>query len=228
MRGRCDWRSYERYLVTSTSFFLKIFTSMLHTYISCLFSHLLKTLANQEWGRLLTNNNASMFSSSASANHFPCKYDLSNGKKKSRGAKYGKYGGCTIFLNPTKSISNWVSREVWLGALSWWNTYEPRHDKTNKVSVRPAKTPISLGIRPVWSESSLFAWRKLGSLVTHWAHSEDSDQNGRIPRLIWVFAGHTATLLVLSCRCSYNVFNIRSQFWSLFPYRIHQVMVNNL
>ena len=27
--------------------------------------------------------------------------------------------------------------------------YEPRHDKTNKMSVRPAKTQISLGIRPV-------------------------------------------------------------------------------
>ena len=34
---------------------------------------------------------------------------------------------------------------------------EPRHDKTNKISVRPAKTQISLGIRPVWSESSLCA-----------------------------------------------------------------------
>ena len=33
----------------------------------------------------------------------------------------------------------------------------PRHDKTNKMSVRPAKTQISLGIRPVWSESSLCA-----------------------------------------------------------------------
>ena len=32
---------------------------------------------------------------------------------------------------------------------------EPRHDKTNKVTVRPAKTQISLGIHPVWSESSL-------------------------------------------------------------------------
>ena len=27
--------------------------------------------------------------------------------------------------------------------------YEPQHDKTNKVTVRPAKTPISLGIRTV-------------------------------------------------------------------------------
>ena len=33
--------------------------------------------------------------------------------------------------------------------------HEPRHDKTNNVAVRPAKTQISLGIRPVWSETSL-------------------------------------------------------------------------
>ena len=83
-----------------------------------------------------------------------------------------------------------------------WGKCEPRHDKTNKVSVRPVKTQISLGIRPVWSESSLSAWRKHGSLATHWAHSEDSDQTGRMPRLILVFAGHTVTLLVLSCRGS--------------------------
>ena len=38
---------------------------------------------------------------------------------------------------------------------------EPPHDKTNNVVLRPAKTQISLGIRPVWSESSLSAWRKL-------------------------------------------------------------------
>ena len=66
------------------------------------------------------------------------------------------------------------------------------------MSVRPVKTQIILGIHPVWSESSLSAWRKLGSLATHWAHSEDFDQTGRMPRLIWVFAGRTATLLVLS------------------------------
>ena len=34
------------------------------------------------------------------------------------------------------------------------------------------------------------------------APSEDSDQTGRMPRLIWVFAGCTVTLLVLSCRGS--------------------------
>ena len=48
-----------------------------------------------------------------------------------------------------------------------WNgmiPFEPRHDKTNNVAVHPAKTQISLGIRPVWSVSSLSTWRKLGSL----------------------------------------------------------------
>ena len=33
--------------------------------------------------------------------------------------------------------------------------------KPTKWSVHPAKTQISLGIRPVWPESSLSAWRKL-------------------------------------------------------------------
>ena len=66
--------------------------------------------------------------------------------------------------------------------------------------VRPAKTPISLGIRPVWSESSLSPWRNNKSLAAHWAHSEDSDQTGHLPSLIRVFAGRTLViLLVLSC-----------------------------
>ena len=83
---------------------------------------------------------------------------------------------------------------------------EPWHDKTNKMSLHPAKTQIGLGIRPVWSESSLSAWKHLGPLTTRWAHSEDSDQTGQMPRLIWVFAGCLVTLLVLSCRGSNGVF----------------------
>ena len=62
--------------------------------------------------------------------------------------------------------------------------YEPRHDKTNKVSVRPAKTQVAEG------PSFLHV------------DSEDSDQTGRMPRLIWVFAGRKLILLVLSCRGS--------------------------
>ena len=45
--------------------------------------------------------------------------------------------------------------------------------KPTKWHVCPAKTQISLGIRPVWSESWLSLWRNLGTLATHWVHSKD-------------------------------------------------------
>ena len=59
-------------------------------------------------------------------------------------------------------------------------------------------------LRSAWAsvqsdQSSLSAWRKLGPWATHWAQSEDSDQTGRMPRLIGVFAGHIVILLFLSC-----------------------------
>ena len=58
--------------------------------------------------------------------------------------------------------------------------YEPLHDKTNKVTVHPAKTQISLGIRPVGSESLLCAqWVAKDSNFLH-VDSKDSDQTGRI------------------------------------------------
>ena len=83
---------------------------------------------------------------------------------------------------------------------------ELRHDKTSKMTMLPAKTQISLGIRPVWSESSLCArWVAKDPSFLH-ADSEDSDQTGRMPRLIWVFAGRTLILLVLSFRGSNDLF----------------------
>ena len=85
--------------------------------------------------------------------------------------------------------------------MNW--TFEP---KPNKWHVCPAKTQISLGIRPVWSESSLSPWRKLGSLCTHWVHSKDSDQTGRMPRLIWVFAGHTGHFVGFLMKCLIYVY----------------------
>ena len=64
-----------------------------------------------------------------------------------------------------------------------------------KWPLRPAKTQISLGIRPVWSETLLSAWRKLGSLATYSVQSRDSDKTGRMPRLIRVFAGRTGNFV---------------------------------
>ena len=68
---------------------------------------------------------------------------------------------------------------------------EPPHDKTNKMACVPTKTKISLSICPVWSASLLCAqWVAKDPSFLH-ADSEDSDQTGRMPRLIRVFAGRT-------------------------------------
>ena len=61
--------------------------------------------------------------------------------------------------------------------------------KPTKWHVCPSKTQISLGIRLVWSESSLSAWQSTEPLATHWVHSEGSDQTVLMPMLIWAFAG---------------------------------------
>ena len=100
-----------------------------------------------------------------------------------------------------------------LSSLSFFMT------KATKWHMRPAKTQISLGVHPVWSESSLSAWRNHGSLATHLVHSEDSDQTELMPRLIWVFAGRTGhfvcfimlLLIWYSHQCSVN------NLLSLFP-----------
>ena len=69
--------------------------------------------------------------------------------------------------------------------------------KSTKWPVHPAKTQISLGIHPVWSESSLCAqWVAQDPNFLH-ADSNDSDQPGRVPRLIRVFPGRTGHFVVL-------------------------------
>ena len=80
------------------------------------------------------------------------------------------------------------TKQIW--ATAWQN------QQNGMCAQRRLK--ISLSICSVWSESLLSAWSKLGSLAIHWAHCEDSDQTGRMPRLIWVFTGRTVMLLVLS------------------------------
>ena len=50
----------------------------------------------------------------------------------------------------------------------------------------------------------VFAVCLMGSLGPKLSSCGHSDQTGRMPRLIWVFAGRTLILLVLSCRGSYT------------------------
>ena len=81
--------------------------------------------------------------------------------------------------------------------------------KPTKWSVCPAKSQISLGIYPVWSESSLSSWRNLGSLATHWVHSEKT-----LIRLGWSestlsayhFVGFVMLLLIYQvAKCILNI-----------------------
>ena len=81
-------------------------------------------------------------------------------------------------------------RSAWAFAQSDQSLRFPHEENLAPIE-RTANTLIRLGGCPGWSESSLFAWRKRGFLTTHWAHSEDSVQTGRIPRLIRVFAVRT-------------------------------------
>ena len=135
---------------------------------------------------------------------------------------------CDFLLNSNRLW--WHVKPILI--LYWfqsWQSDELRHDKINKVTVCPAKTQFSLGICPVGSESSLSTRRKLGSLATHSAHREDSDQTGWIPRLIWVFAERTLILfgfvvlwlrlwlllLWICCCIGHSQIHCFSVFWRL-------------
>ena len=72
-------------------------------------------------------------------------------------------------------------------------------------------------LRSAWAsakfdQSSLYAqWVAKEPSFLH-ADSEDSDQTGWMPRLIWIFTGRAAILLVLSYRASCLI----SLYWRLF------------
>ena len=86
-------------------------------------------------------------------------------------------------------------------------TYQPPHDKTNgskgqinEFSKGENNTKMcnfdeydifTVVIRPVWTVSSLSAQWVAKDLSFLHADSEYSGQTGRMPRLIWVFAGGT-------------------------------------
>ena len=61
------------------------------------------------------------------------------------------------------------------------------------------------------------------------ADSKDSDQTGWMPRLIWVFAGSTATLLVLSCHGSFEISSLERIclfYFSKTVQCVSQILVN--
>ena len=98
---------------------------------------------------------------------------------------FTKYRCAFSWLEKDISWSNYIFLQSWhssnrlvkhrqseiglLGVLSITMT------KPTKWPVRLAKSQISMGIVPVWSESSLSTWRNLASVATHGVYSKDPD-----------------------------------------------------
>ena len=100
----------------------------------------------------------------------------------------------------SQAIKLWLSRAIW--ATSWQN-------QQNGMCAQRR-------LRSAWAsaqsdQSLLSAWRNIDSLATHWVHSEDSDQTGRMPRLIWVFVGST---------CHFVGFVMRRLIFCLITFRL--------
>ena len=100
-------------------------------------------------------------------------------------------------------LANWPQRYssfIWI-MTEWQNHRMP--EGQGKSSIAPtfskwgyndlcAQGRLSSAWASIQSDqSSLSAWRNVGSLATHWAHREGSDQTGWMPRQIWAFAGRT-------------------------------------
>ena len=60
---------------------------------------------------------------------------------------------------------------------------------------------------PSRSESSLYALSVAKDLMLVQAHNQDSDQTGRMPRLIWVFAGRKSHFAIVMLWLKYFKFN---------------------
>ena len=107
-----------------------------------------------------------------------------------------------------------------------------RTTKPAKWHVRPAKTQINLGIRPVWSESSLCAqWVVKGPVFLH-ADNEDFDQTVWMPRLIWIFAERTCLFagfvmrrfsLLPLCKDKYMHWKLMTGMFKPAPYSVYEI-----
>ena len=91
------------------------------------------------------------------------------------------------------------------------NIWAHNMTKPTKGHVRPAKTQFSLRS---WSESLLCAWWVAKEFTLLQDDKEDSDQTGRMPRLIWDFAERTS--FCWFCHASIHMFlgQIEISIWN--------------
>ena len=135
----------------------------------------------------------------------------------------------------TKQFKN-QKYKVFISYLTFFINTKPMMGKHNEsqnvhLSRLVTKPPMWLcaqrRLRSAWastqSDQSLLSaqWLAKGPSFLH-ADSENSDQTGRMPRLIWVFAGRTLSLLVLSWGGSFELFGLKKlgnkipTYWPIF------------
>ena len=82
--------------------------------------------------------------------------------------------------------------------------------KPTKWPLRPAKTQTSLGICPVWSESSLSAWRNIGCSATHWVHCKDWSDWGDAQADLSLCWAHRSFVGFVMRRLNYDYVRIKT------------------
>ena len=105
-----------------------------------------------------------------------------------------------MFLKEKAELSVWIKdiHPKFIKILT-----EPRHDKTNKMACAPSEVSGQPGHPPSLIRVFAVRTKKPWVLLPN-ERIAKTDQTGRMPRLIWVFAGRTLILLVLSCCSSTN------------------------
>ena len=104
-----------------------------------------------------------------------------------------------------------------------YSSYEPRHDKTNKISLCPAKTQISLGICPVWSESSVCTqWVAKDRSFFHQSLSDQSSLSARAILLVLSWGGSN---YIEGLEIAFS-FILQNEFHSIFSSIFHSAWQN--
>ena len=105
--------------------------------------------------------------------------------------------------------------------------------KSIKWPVRPAKTQISLDVRPVWgwSKSSVSAWRRIGSLATQRAHTKN--WSGWSESLCWAYSSfcwfcRAAAHLIPISKKTLNTLNLNCNHWIGFQYLKKVINIINI
>ena len=128
-------------------------------------------------------------------------YDIINGDKHTR--------AWTHFLGEFQEIKRLEITETSIVDTNQTKEKEPSHDKTNKMTFAPSEGSDQPRHLPSLSRASLCAVMIAKDLSFPHVDSEDSDQTGRMPNVIGVFAGRTCHFVGLVARwLKYNKMNV--------------------